>query len=549
MSFIQDIFTQLEAAADLTVLEEIRESGNTTVSGAELLDLVAKARAFLASCGLKKRDRCGLLTPNSIRWVALDLAAMAEGLIVVPLYSRQAPSELIAMMKDCTPSLVCCGDAALRDSVAQNWAEAPKFALLEDVFSAPATVERRSVTTHDTDPVTIIYTSGTSGEAKGVVLTAANVGFMLGCTSARLEQLMRGRQGQDRIFHYLPFNFGASWIALLTFLQRRSRISLNTDLTKLANDMRALAPDYFLNVPQLLERMRRAVDEQLWKTGGVVQAIYSRAKAAWARKQDKQTKSGDDLWLWLANKLIFPSIRKKMIGANLKALICGSAPLNPETQLYFLMLGIRVLQVYGLTETTAICTMDNPDHAEPGKVGPAIPGIEMRLGDGDEIIVRGPNIFPGYWERPEQTAEVLRNGWFHTGDQGEMDSSGNWRITGRVKNLIILGSGHKISPEAIEDEIGKSLPQAQQVVVLGNGRGFLCAVVTGDLKPETIQAALDAVNQNLPHYKQVRAFCVHAEPFTVDSGLLTVNGKLKRDAIAARMNGEIENLYRVGQAV
>jgi long-chain acyl-CoA synthetase len=360
---------------------------------------------------------------------------------------------------------------------------------------------------------------------------------------------MQGRPGQDRVFHYLPFSFAASWIALLTFLLRRNRVTLNADLTKLAADMRLAAPDYFLNVPQLLERMRRGVDEQLWKTGGIAQAIYSRAKGAWARKQDKQIKSGDEMWLWLAGKLIFPSIRKKMIGANLKALICGSAPLNPETQSYFLMLGISVLQVYGLTETTAICTMDAPDHAEFGKVGPAIPGIEMRLSDDEEIIVRGPNIFSGYWNRSRQTAEALRDGWFHTGDQGEMDGSGNWRIVGRLKNLIILGSGHKISPEAIEDEIGKSLPEAQQVVVVGNGRGYLCAIMTGELKPAQVQTALDAVNQNLPHYKQVRGFVIHRDPFTVDSGLLTVNGKLKRDAIATRLKDEIEDLYRVKQAV
>ena len=549
MSFIEDILSQLEVASSLTVLEEIRDGASSGVTGAELLALIAKARMFLASQGLKKGDRCGLLAPNSIRWAALDLAAMAEGLIVVPLYSRQAPSELISMMRDCTPALVCCGDAGLCDSISQAWPDAPKFVLVDDAFSGPSAGDKRGFAVQDPDPVTIIYTSGTSGEAKGVVLTAANVGFMLGCTSARLDQLMQGRPGQDRIFHYLPFNFGASWIALLTFLLRRSRVTLNTDLTKIANDMRVAAPDYFLNVPQLLERMRRGVDEQLWKTGGIVQAIYSRAKGAWARKHEKQIKPRDDFWLWLANRLIFPSIRKKMIGANLKALICGSAPLNPETQLYFRMLGIRVLQVYGLTETTAICTMDDPDHAEPGKVGPAIPGIEMRLSEGDEIIVRGPNIFPGYWNRPSQTAEALRDGWFHTGDQGEMDSSGNWRIAGRIKNLIILGSGHKISPEPIEDEIGKSLPGAQQVVLLGNGRGYLCAVVIGDLKPEQVQTALDTVNLNLPHYKQVRGFILHAEPFTVDSGLLTVNGKLKRDAIAARMNNEIEDLYRVKQAV
>jgi long-chain acyl-CoA synthetase len=543
MSFIADIFSQLKAAADLTVLEEIRDGEVKGVTGAELLEMVAKARSFLAAQGWKKRDRCGLLAPNSIRWAALDLAAMAEGLIVVPLYSRQSPQELIAMMKDCTPSLVCCGDSSLRDSIAQNWPESPKFILFDDVFATPPATDERSIAAQNTDPVTIIYTSGTSGEAKGVVLTAANVGFMLGCTSTRLDQLMLGRPGQDRVFHYLPFNFGASWIALLTFLLRGSRVTLNTDLAKIANDMRVVAPDYFLNVPQLLERMRRAVDEQLWKTGGIAQAIYSRAKGAWVRRQEKKQKSGDEMWLWLANILIFPSIRKKMIGANLKALICGSAPLTPETQLYFLMLGIRVLQVYGLTETTAICTMDDPDRAEPGKVGPAIPGIEMRLGDGDEIIIRGPNIFPGYWNRPQQTAEALRDGWFHTGDQGEMDSSGNWRITGRVKNLIILGSGHKISPEAIEEEISKSVPSAQQVVIVGNGRGYLTVIVTGDVKAEQMQPALDALNQNLPHYKQVRAFCIQAEPFSIENGMMTVNGKLKRDTIAARLSGEIEGMY------
>ena len=391
--------------------------------------------------------------------------------------------------------------------------------------------------------MTIIYTSGTSGEAKGVVLTAANVGFMLGCTAARLDLLMGGRSGQDRIFHYLPFNFAASWIALLTFLMRRSRVTLNTDLTKIAQDMRAVAPDYFLNVPQLLERMRRAVDEQLWQTGGLAQAIYSRAKSAWVRQREKQARSGDTIWLWLAKTLIFPKIRQKMIGANLKALICGSAPLNPETQLYFSMLGIVVLQVYGLTETTAICTMDDPRQVEPGRVGPTIPGIEMKLGENDEIIVRGPNIFPGYWNRPQQTADALRDGWFHTGDQGEMNAAGNWQIVGRIKNLIVLGSGHKISPEGIEDEIARRLPGMTQVVVVGNGRGYLSAIVTGSITREQVQAVLDEVNPSLPHYKQVRAFHLHPEAFSVENGMLTVNGKLKRDAIAARLKNEIDGMY------
>jgi long-chain acyl-CoA synthetase len=541
MSFIEEIFTELRAAASTRVLQEIRDGQVTGVTGDELLELIRKARTFVASKGLHKGHRCGVLAVNSIRWIALDLAAMAEGLIVVPLYSRQAAPELIAMMKDSTPSLVCCGDAALRDGIQKEWPGAPPHFLFDEIFTAVEGVSPGLPQVHSADPVTIIYTSGTSGEAKGVPLTAGNVGFMLGCTSARLDQLMGGRSAGDRIFHYLPLSFCASWIAVLTFMLRRSLVTLNTDLTKIPNDMPAVAPQYFLNVPQLLERMRRGVDEQIARKGGIANAVYSRAGTAWTRKEKPQP--GDAFWLRLANALVFPTIRKKMVGENLKTLICGSAPLTPETQDYFSMLGIRVLQVYGLTETTGICTMDDPAHPVPGRVGPAIPGIEMRLGENEEIVVRGPNIFPGYWNRPQQTAEVLRDGWFHTGDQGEMDASGAWRIVGRIKNLIVLGSGHKIAPETVEEEIARHLPGAQQVVVVGNGRGYLSAIVTGNITRDQVQSALDSVNPLLPHYKQVRAFCLRPEAFSIDNGMLTANGKLKRDLISARMKSETDAMY------
>ena len=553
MNFLENIFAQLDTAGDTTVLEEIREGKPVPVTAREVLNLVGQARAFVASRGLKNGDRCALLAHNGIQWVTLDLALMAEGVIVVPLYARQAAAELVAMMKDCSPALICCGDAGLRDGVLQEWPEAPPQYLFDQIFSHAGASVNGNPKLAESDPVTIIYTSGTSGEAKGVILTAGNIGHMLGCTSARLDVLMEGqpmesKPGQDRVFHYLPFCFAGSWIMLLTCLLRRSRLTLNTDLGKLAGEMRAAAPDYFLNVPALLERMRKAVDEQLWKTGGLARIIYSRAKAAWMRKREGETRLFDKIWLYLAETMIFPTIRKKMIGENLKALICGSAPLNVDTQLYFNMLGIPVLQVYGLTGTTAICTMDDPRHVEPGRVGPAISGIEMKLGDNEEIVVRGPNIFPGYWNRPEETAKALRDGWFHSGDQGEVDAAGNWRIIGRIKNLIILGSGHNIAPEPIEDELLKILPGAQQAVLVGNGRGYLSVIVTGSSTREQAQAALDEVNSQLPHYKQIRAFHIHTEPFSIDNGLLTANGKLKRDLIAARLQVEIEEMYAVKQA-
>jgi long-chain acyl-CoA synthetase len=549
MNFLGRIFAQLESANNAIVLQELRDGNAAPVTGCDLLRKIDQARGFLATKGLRKGDRVALLAHNGIDWVATDLAIMAEGLIVVPLYARQAPEELVAMMKDCSPALICCGDAALRDGIVEQWPDAPPLCLFDEIFSTSTTPDSKAPDLADSHPVTIIYTSGTSGEAKGVVLTAANISYMLGCTSSRLDALMGSQSGQDNVFHYLPFCFAGSWIMLLTCLLRGSLLTMNADLSKLAGEMRVSEPDYFLNVPALLERMRKAVDEQLWKTGGMPLMIYRKAKSAFARQHEGQQKLSDSVWLKLANTVVFPTIRKKMIGAKLKALICGSAPLNIDTQLFFMMLGIPVLQVYGLTETTAICTMDEPHDVKPGRVGPAIPGCDMKLGENDEILVRGPNIFFGYWSRAQETAKALQDDWFHTGDQGEVDAAGNWKVIGRIKNLIILNSGHNVAPEPIEDAILQALPGAQQVVLVGNGHGYLSGIVTGDVKPEQVQTALDIVNSSLPHYKQIRAFHVHPEPFSVEDGLLTANGKLRRDPIAARLGSEIEEMYAVKQAV
>ncbi len=546
MTFLEQIFASLEKSGDNVVLQELRNGRVVPVTARQLLDQVLVGRAYLRRLRLKKGDRCALLAHNSIQWVAMDLAVMAEGLTVVPLYARQAAGELVAMMKDCSPSLICCGDQMLADAIGAEWPEAPPHFSISKVFTASrAPLSDVSLTMEKDDVVTIIYTSGTSGEAKGVMLNVGNTTHMVGCTSGRLDQLMKTGAGQDAVFHYLPFCFAGSWIMLLTCLVQGSRLTLNTDLGKLASDMRTAAPEYFLNVPALLERMRKAVDEQLWQAGGLPLKVYRKAKGAWARQQEGKSRAGDGFWLGTARKLVFPTIRRKMIGSKLRALICGSAPLSVETQLYYSMLGIPVLQVYGLTETTAICTMDNPDgKVVPGRVGPAIAGVEMKLGENEEILVRGPNIFPGYWERAQETAKVLRDGWFHTGDQGEVDSAGNWKIIGRIKSLLILGSGHNIAPEPIEDKILQNLPGATQVVLVGNARGYLAALVTGRVTSDAVQSALAVANTDLPHYKQVRAFHIVSDPFTIDSGLLTANGKLKRDLIAERFQSEIDGMYQ-----
>src|SRR5712691_1406166 len=536
-NFLETILTQLKRADGRVVLREIRDNQFVSVTGKELLDQIQLVRSFLRNSGVQPGDRCALLAPNSIRWAAFHLALMAEGIIVVPLYSRQSPAELAGMMKDCQPRLIFVSDAVFGDGVAQTWPEAPRRVLFEEVLRGSAPQPRLPDAPHprqESDIVTIIYTSGTSGEPKGVCLNIGNLTHMLSCTTERLDQLMGATHEPDRVFHYLPFNFAASTILMLSCLARESVLTLSTDLNKLADEIRLASPNYFLNVPTLLERVRRAVEDAIAKRPAMIRSLFARARTAWERLHVGRGRALDALWLALGRALIFRKIRERF-GTHLRALICGSAPLAPETQQFFLMLGIPVLQAYGLTETTGICTLDDPRvPVEPGYVGTAIRGIEMKVAEDQEIVVRGPHIFPGYWNRPEETARALMGGWFHTGDQGEVNMRGNWRVSGRIKNLIILNSGHNIAPEPIEEKIARLLPAAQQVVVVGNGRGYLCALVTDAIESSAVQAALDAVNPDLPHYRQIRNFTVVHDAFTPENGLLTANGKIRRDAINAR---------------
>jgi long-chain acyl-CoA synthetase len=549
-NFLEDIFAQLKKADSRVVLREIHGEEFVSLSGKELLEQVGRVRAHLRRTGLQPGERCGLLAPNSARWVAFNLALLAEGIIVVPLYARQAPAELAAMMKDCLPRFLFTSDAALGEAVAKalppQWTNARRLVLFDEVLQEPAT-DAPSLEgpnpRQDGDLVTIIYTSGTSGEPKGVCLNVVNVTHMLACTRERLDLLMGETHEPDRVFHYGPFSFAASWILLLTCLSRESVLTLSTDLTKLADEIRFASPHYFLNVPTLLERVRRSVEEALSKRSAPIRSLYAKARDAWVRKHVGRGRAADTFWLALGRRFIFGKIKERF-GPNIRALICGSAPLAPDTQQFFLMVGIPVLQAYGLTETTAICTLDDPRvPVEPGYVGTAVNSVEMKVGENDEIVVRGPNIFPGYWNRPEQTARVLEDGWFHTGDQGEVNVRGNWRIVGRLKNLIVLNSGHKITPEPIEERLAGLLPDAQQIVVVGNGRGFLCALVTGAVERAAVQSALDTLNRELPHYRQIRNFTVLSESLTPESGLLTVMGKLRRDAINARFAAEINAMY------
>ncbi len=542
MSFVDTFLDNLREHPARAFVQEVH--GDTVVesTGRELLDLIARARATLRKRELAAGDRVVLVAPNGIRWVATDLAALAEGAVVVPMYARQDPAELVAMMHDCAPTLVVAATDLLADAVRAHWSDAP-LVVFDQFFAAePIDPATPAVLRADDDPVTIIYTSGSSGVPKGVVYSTRNVDFMLPVTRDALVAMMGERSTPDRVFHYLPFCFAGSRVVLWTCLLRANPIMVSTNLDNLAQELKTAAPNYLLNVPMLLERIKNGVEAKLRERPKAIQWLYERSRDAYLRGATGRGGRRDALAVWMGQQLIFSKI-KQQIGPNLECLICGSAPLGEDTQHWFRMLGIPVYQVYGLTETTAIVTMDVPPLVYPGRVGPTIPGVETKISDDGELLVRGPNIFSGYWRRPEETETAFADGWFCTGDQVELDHTNTWRIVGRVKNLLVPSSGHNVAPEPIEQKLVETIEGVEQAVLVGHGKPYLCALISGQVDADTVEAGVAAINEALPHYKRVRKHRIVDDAFTVENGMLTANRKLRRTAIESAHASTIAGFY------
>ena len=541
MSFIDRMLRALDDHRERAFVVEIRGERQVTTRGALLRAMVEEARVALRARGVGPGDRVCLIAANSARWIATDLAVLAEGATLVPLYARQASSELAGIVRDASPKLLVM-DPGLEEQLASAGVSGPRISI-DALFVGDRHEPRPAVAVARDHVVTIIYTSGSSGEPKGVMTTVANVEHMLPILDTQLFELSGVRGGNDRVFHYLPFCFAGSRMVLWACLFRQNGIHLSTRLDDLVRELAIARPEYFLNVPALLDRVRAGVEKKLKERPLPVRTLYQRAMEAHGRERLGEAGKRDRAVLLVAERTLFPRI-KEQIGPALRGLICGSAPLSEETQAWFERIGIPVFQVYGLTETTAIVTIDRPHAVTVGRVGHAIPGCELKLGEGGELLVRGPNVFHGYFRRPDATREAFTaDGWFKTGDQCEIDTRGSLRVIGRVKNLLVPSSGHNVAPEPLEQLLVESIPGAQQAVVVGHGRPFLSAVITGAIDRREVEASIGAVNEALPHYRRIRRFVVLREAFSPENGLLTANQKLRRGEIERRYASEIAELY------
>jgi long-chain acyl-CoA synthetase len=543
MSFLERLFDNLRQQPERAKLIEVRGTSLQGTDGAGILELVGRARAAMEQAGLQPGDRVALLGPNSTRWVAADLAVLAGGGIVVPLYDRQDPKELALMLRSAEPRLLLAATKELAAPVMAAWGEGSGCTVLDfEALFQPAPTTKDPHRFAEGDTVAIIYTSGTSGEPKGVMLSRANVDYMIPQTMGRVARVVGEKSGPDRVFHFLPFCFAASRMMLWTQLSRPNPLMLSTDLANLVVEMAVAKPNYFLNVPAVLERIRSGVGAKIEERGGVAAAIWKRALAAYGKSLAGKLGVLDKAALELGRRVVFPKV-KQQIGPNLEFLISGSAPLSADTQRWFQMLGIPVYQAYGLTETTGIVSLDDPEKVEAGKVGLPLDGQTLKVSEEGELLVSGPNIFQGYWRRPEETAQAVQGGWFHTGDQVEYEQGGNIRIVGRIKNLIKPESGHYIAPEPVEEKLMTACPQVQQCMLVGHGRAHVAILVTGTPPKDAVEQGIEAVNAELPFYKRIRGVVWADEAFTIENGLLTANQKLKRGVIERRFAKLVDAYY------
>jgi long-chain acyl-CoA synthetase len=554
VSFLQRIFDNFRDKPDLAKLIEVHATTLRGTDGRGTLELIAKARSFIESAGVQPGDRVALLAPNSTRWVAADLAALAQGAIVVPLYDRQDASELAVMLRSSRPKLLLAGDAELKKAIEEAWTDRgdAKVATLKEVFAHDDHIDGDPHPFEADDTVAIIYTSGTSGEPKGVMLSRANVDFMMERTITRLDRVVAAtrapsRDGEpDRVFHFLPFCFAASRMMLWTQISRPNPIMMSTDLDKLVVEIATAKPNYFLNVPAVLERIRSGVRGKIRERGGVAAELYERGQRAYKSMVEGHASFFDRVALGLAEKVVFSKI-KQTIGPNLEFLISGSAPLSEDTQKWFQMLGIPVYQAYGLTETTGIVSLDEPDKVVAGRVGYAIDGVQTKISEEGELLVKGPNIFSGYWKMKEATDKAIEDGWFHTGDQVDIEN-GNLKIIGRIKNLLVPESGHNIAPEPIEEKFMEHCPDAEQCMLVGHAKPFLAMIVTGKPPMSAVEAAIDKVNTGQPSAKRIKRPVLVDETFTPENGLLTANRKLRRLVIEEHFDEQIEAVYEAYRA-
>ncbi len=545
MIFLDTIISNLKTTPDKVILKEVYHDTIEEITSQKLFQLIQSAAFSIDRSGITPGDRVALIAPNSAQYIAVDLAILLTGSISVPLYHRQTTDEKIDILKDAGTTLVIVQNEESVAEIKDKWDDAPKIISFASLFSKNG-VEYSFKKIDSTKPAMIIYTSGTSGKSKGVLLSGENLDFMFPRLTGMIDKFgywKKDKKIEEIVFHYLPLCFLPSRLAVLSYLYRNVAVSLCMDINNLKEALGKVNPHCFFSVPMILDRIRRGVEEKISQRTKFISWLFAKGSKAFQNITNDDGSILDTIVYALANAILFRKI-KKLIGSNLTIIVSGSAPLSAETQEWFRMIGIMVCQAYGMTETSGVATSDNPQRGiTAGHIGYPLEGTEVKISNEGELLLKGPHIFQGYWNNPDETKKAIKDDWLHTGDLAECDETGNYKIIGRANNLIVLSSAHNIPSEPLENMLVEHYPRIKQTMLVGNGRPYLIALITGDIKEKEFDSSLKELNEKLPHYKQIRKFFVCPYEFTPENGLLTANLKMKRKKIEEHFQSEVEKLY------
>ncbi|MET0933673.1 MAG: AMP-dependent synthetase/ligase [Mycetocola sp.] len=559
-----------------------RGAGWEDVSAAEFHRQVIALSKGLVAAGIEPGDKIGLMAKTSYEWSLIDFATWFAGAILVPIYETSAPSQVHWNMTDsgAVAAIVETADHFARfDEVHPDLPLVRKVWQIDlgdlDKLAASGTgisdeeIERRRNLAVGTDMATLIHTSGSTGKPKGCVITHSNFVELSRNSAVALREVVDGEHGASTLLFITLAHIFARFISVLN-VHAGVKTGHQPDTKQLLPSLGSFKPSYLLAVPRVFEKVYNSA-EQKAEAGGKGKIFRKAADVAVAHSIAKQKGASIPLGLKLQfalfDRLVYGKLRTAM-GGNVEYAVSGSAPLGPRLGHFFHSLGIEILEGYGLTETTAPASVGRPGKTPIGTVGPAMPGVAIRLLDDGEIEVKGNNVFKEYWKNPEATAASFHDGWFRTGDLGSFDAEGNLTITGRKKEIIVTAAGKNVAPAALEDPI-RSNPVVGQVVVVGDQRPFISALIT--LDPEMlptwlgnngqeanltldqaaknpavlaeIQRAIDAANSKVSRAESIRKFVVLATEFTEASGHLTPKMSIKRHVILKDFTGDIDKLY------
>ncbi len=555
---------------------------HVTITYADLAGAIDVAAKRLAAFGLKKGDAVGIMSSNRPQWVVADLAVLALGGIVVPIYNTLHPDQVKYIINDSGMRMLFVGDAGLFAGIAGIRSECDgleEVIFLDDWGIRFGRTDAASKSgwargrdswpeMEATDVATIVYTSGTTGEPKGVILTHANI-----VSNARALIERHGISRGDSILSYLPLSHMLErTCGHYSFLFAGAAIAYAESRATIIRDLASVRPTVLIAVPRVLEKAYIAARARI-EHGSRIKRCFVLRTIAVLNERANRLYRGESVPAWLRARswvydVLIASRFRKIAGGRVRLMVSGGAPLDRQIAKTLRVLGFGVVEGYGLTETSPVVTCGCTEDYRLGTVGKPLTGVEVRITDDGEILVRGPNVMKGYLNKPDETAMVLGgDGWLHTGDLGELDDDGNLVVTGRIKELIVTSYGKNIVPTPVEDRIMRS-PYVSQAIILGDNRKAIVALIVPDREEveryagehdvtwssyesllehyairKLMSCEVERANEHSASYERVTKFALLSDQFSQENGLLTPTMKIRRKAVAETYRDRIELLY------